>query len=151
MQATGGKEKKKKKSTDTYMIPPTNQSTTHTLQIYWSIFPFSHCFSSITVFFASFNKYFRYSKYTNEELIVCMWKNLYIWQYWNGSNLNTLYSVNKIVKILLDFTWGNAEAWEDGYWLKEIPIFQLPFPYLFPYALPPTSCMTAAVGQTAPY
>lgn len=124
--------KKKKKSTDTYMITPTNQSTTHTLQIYWSIFPFSHCFSSITVFFASFNKYFRYSKYTNEELILCMWKNLYIWQYWNGSNLNTLYSVNKNRKNTFRFHLGKCRSMRGWLLVEGNPHFPTSFSLLVP-------------------
>lgn len=57
----------------------------------------------------------------------------------------------KILKKLWDFPWRNAESWGDGTWLKEIPIFLPPFSYLFPYPLPPTSCMTTAVDQTSIY
>lgn len=81
-----------------------------------------------------------------------MWKNSF-----TDGNIETVeiskpFSVLiKILKILLDFTWGNAEAWMDNYWLKEIPIFLLLFSYLFPYHLPPTSCMTTAVDQITNY
>lgn len=83
---------------------------------------------------------------------MCMWKNSF-----TDGNTGTVEILKqstvliKILKIFSNFTWGNAEAWKSDSWLKEIPIFLLPFSYLFPYPLPPTSCMTTAIDQTTLY
>lgn len=109
-QLQGRNKKKGEKCTNTHMITPTNQSTTYTFYIYGSIFPFSRCFASFTVFFANFNRYFRYSKYTNEELRVCMWKNSFTYGNTGTAEILTYSTMLiKILKILLDPTWGNAK------------------------------------------